>query len=473
MDIQHKVPIVNQPMFYYSRLGRTFNYNRSSDNQLIISPAINQQINTDVDNSCKSKGSSLIATITKMCNFKLIKLHQSRCIELGLSFFALILLMSKFYDVNREVNYLKYISNNWLSSSSSSSSSSAGALHRINNNQTSTSTIVPNELQLNSANHQIEILKQDLAILIGELWSSRTTLLLSVIFVIVYILSWIWMSYTVQEDHTSKDISVKTILLLTVFAVVDIAASAGFVLVRIVMYALRNRNFPMEMRLPFVPGEHNQLTAFVALRLTTLKSSSGTTDIFVVIIIGILTLLRLYSVMCAVSFYNKARKSDPSYYNKKPMTVLESINSGRQQPHPPHPPPPIPDTNGFLPRVSNVLSKSQSNSSLKERIEVNRRFSVTGSTMSEEEINRELKIQAADMSPLMQRSAVESALQALRLYNTEKHIAESIKQDFDRIFEPTWHCIVGRNWGSCVTHTKKCYVRMICRDLTILLYKST
>lgn len=27
----------------------------------------------------------------------------------------------------------------------------------------------------------------------------------------------------------------------------------------------------MEMRLPFVPGEHNQLTAFVALRLTTLK----------------------------------------------------------------------------------------------------------------------------------------------------------------------------------------------------------
>ncbi|XP_015793813.1 uncharacterized protein LOC107370326 isoform X2 [Tetranychus urticae] len=388
-----------------------------------------------------------------------------RSLSMGLSFFALILLTSKFYDVNREVNYLKYISNNWLSPPSSSA-----ALHRLNN---STKASLSNDLQMiNSVNHQIESLKQDLNILIGELWSSRTTLLLSVIFVIVYILSWTWMSYTVQEDHTSKDVSVKTILLLTVFAVVDIAASAGFVLVRIVMYVLRNRHFPMEMRIPFIPGEHNQLTSFIALRLTTLKSSSGTTDIFVATIIGLLTLLRLYSVMCAVSFYNKAKKSDPSYHNKKPTTLLESINPGRQPPHPP-PPPPIPDTNGFLPRTSNVLSKSQSNSSLKERMDISRRLSITGSIMSDEEINRELKIQAADMSPLMQRSAIESALQALRLYNTEKHIAESIKQDFDRAFEPTWHCIVGRNWGSCVTHTKKCYVRLVCRDLTILLYKST
>ncbi|KFM67534.1 Dynein light chain LC6, flagellar outer arm, partial [Stegodyphus mimosarum] len=51
----------------------------------------------------------------------------------------------------------------------------------------------------------------------------------------------------------------------------------------------------------------------------------------------------------------------------------------------------------------------------------------------------------------MQRSAVFSATQALKVYSTEKHIAESIKQDFDQMYHPTWHCIVGRNWGSCVT----------------------
>lgn len=106
------------------------------------------------------------------------------------------------------------------------------------------------------------------------------------------------------------------------------------------------------------------------------------------------------------------------------------------------------------------------------RAEKSRPGSVTGSTTFDEE-PAELKIQAADMPMEMQRSAVFSATQAIKLYSTEKHIAESIKQDFDQMYHPTWHCIVGRNWGSCVTHSKQCYIRLAYKDLTILLYKST
>lgn len=84
-----------------------------------------------------------------------------------------------------------------------------------------------------------------------------------------------------------------------------------------------------------------------------------------------------------------------------------------------------------------------------------------------------MKIQAADMPMHMQRKALQIASQAVAIYTTEKLIAESIKQDFDAAFEPTWHCIVGRNWGSCVTHSKQCYIRLLYRDLTLLLYKST
>ena len=82
-------------------------------------------------------------------------------------------------------------------------------------------------------------------------------------------------------------------------------------------------------------------------------------------------------------------------------------------------------------------------------------------TSSSEETDpaTELKIQAADMPPHMQKSAMQSTVHALRTYTTEKHIAESVKQNFDQLYEPTWHCIVGRNWGSCVTHTK---VRWTC-----------
>jgi hypothetical protein len=38
-------------------------------------------------------------------------------------------------------------------------------------------------------------------------------------------------------------------------------------------------------------------------------------------------------------------------------------------------------------------------------------------------------------------------LQALEKYNVEKDIAAYIKKEFDKKYNPTWHCIVGRNFG--------------------------
>lgn len=37
--------------------------------------------------------------------------------------------------------------------------------------------------------------------------------------------------------------------------------------------------------------------------------------------------------------------------------------------------------------------------------------------------------------------------QALEKYNVEKDIAAFIKKEFDKKYNPTWHCIVGRNFG--------------------------
>ena len=34
----------------------------------------------------------------------------------------------------------------------------------------------------------------------------------------------------------------------------------------------------------------------------------------------------------------------------------------------------------------------------------------------------------------------------------EKDIAAYIKKEMDKRFGPTWHCVVGRNFGSYVTH---------------------
>ena len=43
-------------------------------------------------------------------------------------------------------------------------------------------------------------------------------------------------------------------------------------------------------------------------------------------------------------------------------------------------------------------------------------------------------------------------MEALSNKDEEKEIAEFIKKEFDNRHAKNWHCIVGRNFGSYVTH---------------------
>lgn len=61
-------------------------------------------------------------------------------------------------------------------------------------------------------------------------------------------------------------------------------------------------------------------------------------------------------------------------------------------------------------------------------------------------------IKNVDMSEDMQQESVDVASAALEKYNIEKDIAAQIKKEFDKRYGPTWHVVVGRNFGSYVTH---------------------
>uniref|UniRef100_A0A8D2KGV6 Dynein light chain n=1 Tax=Urocitellus parryii TaxID=9999 RepID=A0A8D2KGV6_UROPR len=60
-----------------------------------------------------------------------------------------------------------------------------------------------------------------------------------------------------------------------------------------------------------------------------------------------------------------------------------------------------------------------------------------------------------DMSEEMQQDWVECTTQALEKYNIEKDIVAHLKKEFIKKYNPTWHCSVGRNFGSYVTHETK------------------
>lgn len=47
-----------------------------------------------------------------------------------------------------------------------------------------------------------------------------------------------------------------------------------------------------------------------------------------------------------------------------------------------------------------------------------------------------------------------------------------IKKELDQRFGVTWHCIVGQNFGSFVTHETKHFIYFYVGNLAILAYKT-
>ncbi|KAL3001418.1 hypothetical protein AAZX31_08G001300 [Glycine max] len=45
-------------------------------------------------------------------------------------------------------------------------------------------------------------------------------------------------------------------------------------------------------------------------------------------------------------------------------------------------------------------------------------------------------------------------------------------QEFDKAYGPVWHCIVGSNFGSFVTHSTGCFLYFSMENLYILLFKT-
>ncbi|KAL4730198.1 Dynein light chain [Fusarium chlamydosporum] len=64
------------------------------------------------------------------------------------------------------------------------------------------------------------------------------------------------------------------------------------------------------------------------------------------------------------------------------------------------------------------------------------------------------------------------AQEAMAKFTIEKDIAQHIKRTFDERKGPTWHCIVGRNFGSFVTHETKHFIYFYLGHCAILLFKT-
>ena len=62
------------------------------------------------------------------------------------------------------------------------------------------------------------------------------------------------------------------------------------------------------------------------------------------------------------------------------------------------------------------------------------------------------------MNEPMQTEVLGIIVEAFRKYINEKELSHFIKRECDKKFLASWHCIVGRNFGSYVTHEEGSYL---------------
>ncbi|KAJ1916745.1 Dynein light chain Tctex-type [Mycoemilia scoparia] len=87
-------------------------------------------------------------------------------------------------------------------------------------------------------------------------------------------------------------------------------------------------------------------------------------------------------------------------------------------------------------------------------------------------VERKVVVKSVDMSDEMRTDAIKIITDAFDANTIEKDIAANIKRECDRKFGATWHVIVGRNFGSYVTHETKHFLFLYVDQTAVMIFKS-
>ncbi|KAH7514516.1 uncharacterized protein LOC107430656 [Ziziphus jujuba] len=82
-------------------------------------------------------------------------------------------------------------------------------------------------------------------------------------------------------------------------------------------------------------------------------------------------------------------------------------------------------------------------------------------------------VRETDMSEAMQNHVMELAYKALDLHEVSdcQSIAHFIKQKLDEAYGSAWHCVVGKDFGSCITHLCGSFIFFRVEMMEFLIFK--
>ena len=78
----------------------------------------------------------------------------------------------------------------------------------------------------------------------------------------------------------------------------------------------------------------------------------------------------------------------------------------------------------------------------------------------------------SEMPQEMLDVATSQAIYAQENLAGEKEVAHHMKTVFEEKYQPTWHCLVGRNFSSFVTHEKNCCCYFYVGQMGVFLWKT-
>ncbi|CAH8821494.1 unnamed protein product [Trichobilharzia szidati] len=81
-------------------------------------------------------------------------------------------------------------------------------------------------------------------------------------------------------------------------------------------------------------------------------------------------------------------------------------------------------------------------------------------------------IKDTDMELSMQEEAVNVGATGMERHQVDKDVASHLKQYFNLKYGRTWHCIVGKQFGSDISHEERCFIYFFLGDRSFLLFKS-
>ncbi|QPG74378.1 hypothetical protein FOA43_001705 [Brettanomyces nanus] len=81
-------------------------------------------------------------------------------------------------------------------------------------------------------------------------------------------------------------------------------------------------------------------------------------------------------------------------------------------------------------------------------------------------------LKSSDMPDDMQSKVFDLAEEAMNANKKAVDIAASLKKSMDKLYGSTWHCIVGKNFGSFVSHESGYFVYFYVDSLAFLLFKT-